>query len=78
MPHLNTRTATFQNEIQRYFAKLAEYDRKRVTKETSIRFQTIDRLLDEAAAQFPNIRYEAHKSAAGQSWFGAKTQGARA
>lgn len=66
MPVLNTRQAAFQRELQHYFAKLAEYDRKRVTKETSIRFQTIDRLLDEAAAQFGNVRYEPHKSSSGK------------
>lgn len=64
---LNTRQAAFQRELQHYFAKLAEYDRKRVTKETSIRFQTIDRLLDEAAAQFGNVRYEPHKSSSGKT-----------
>lgn len=67
MPVLNTRQAAFQRELQHYFAKLAEYDRKRVTKETSIRFQTIDRLLDEAAAQFGNVRYEPHKSSSGKT-----------
>ena len=67
MPVLNTRHAAFQRELQHYFAKLAEYDRKRVTKETSIRFQTIDRLLDEAAAQFGNVRYEPHKSSSGKT-----------
>ncbi|TAE22392.1 MAG: DNA helicase [Candidatus Kapaibacterium sp.] len=74
MPSLNTRHAAFQREIDHYFAKLDEYKRKRVTKETSIRFQTIDRLLDEAAAQFGNVRYEPHKSSTGKPWFGAKGQ----
>ncbi|MBD1210988.1 MAG: N-6 DNA methylase [Ignavibacteria bacterium] len=74
MPVLNTRQAAFQRELQHYFAKLAEYDRKRVTKETSIRFQTIDRLLDEAAAQFGNVRYEPHKSSSGKTHFAGRGQ----
>lgn len=67
MPVLNIRQPNFQRELQHYFDKLAEYARKRVTKETSIRFQTIDRLLDEAAAQFGNVRYEPHKSSSGKA-----------
>lgn len=74
MPVLNTRQPAFQRELQHYFDKLAEYARKRVTKETSIRFQTIDRLLDEAASQFGNVRYEPHKSSSGKPWFGTKGQ----
>lgn len=74
MPVLNTRQPAFQRELQHYFDKLAEYARKRVTKETSIRFQTIDRLLDESASQFGNVRYEPHKISSGKPWFGTKGQ----